>query len=266
MAQHTGRGIGLGWQTDLAVLRLGGSTIQQAQDHLVVRTPSNPTYHWGNFVLVTEPRAVDDAGRWRAVFAEHFPRAAHLAVGLAGRPEPGAWGSTAIEASDVLVAGSAPARRPLPDGYRVRALTTEADWEASTALNDEHYPGDPEFARLRSLTRSGMVEDGHLDWFGAFTENGDRLVAELGIVEVEPGLARYQSVLTHADHRRKGLTGHLLGVAAAHARAAGSSRLVILADPDGDAGRLYRAAGFRHTETVWQAYSASAEAPSPAIA
>jgi len=253
--------IGLGWRTDLAVLVGGGSSIERREDHLIVRTPANPTYHWGNFVLVTDPAAVDDAERWRAVFAAEFGEAEHLAIGLVSRPDPQRWAGTAIESSEVLVNEEPVEGSPLPAGYQVRALTTEADWAASTALNNGHYPGEPEFARLRSLIRSSMVAAGRLTWFGAFTE-GDQLVSELGIVNVDEGTARYQSVLTHAAHRRRGLTRHLLAVAAAHARGGGATRLVIVADPDSDAGRLYRSAGFRYAETSWQAYSA----PSAAIA
>ncbi len=245
----------LGWHTDLAVLRLGGSTFETHSDHLVVRTPANPTYHWGNFVLVTDTTSVDDADRWRRVFAAAFPDAAHLAIGLPATPAPAAWAGTDLEANDVLVADGALVERALPAGYTVREVVGEADWAASTALNDDHYPGEPEFAGLRSENRARMVSMGDLTWFGAFTEDTDELVAELGIVRVEDGLARYQSVLTHRDHRRRGLTGHLLGVAAGRAREAGAGTLVIIADADGDAGRLYRAAGFRHTETTWQAYA-----------
>lgn len=247
----------LGWRTDLAVLRLGGSTIERRADHLVVRTPENPAYHWGNFLLVTDPDpgAVDDADRWRARFAAEFPGALHLAIGLPAAPQPAAWRGTTLEASDVLVHHGDVLGRPLPVGYTVRPIVSRADWSASTALNDEHYPGEPEFARQRSATRARLVQEGHLAWFGAFTTAEDRLAAELGIVLVGAGLARYQSVLTHAGHRRRGLTGHLLTVAAQHARARGASTLVIVADADGDAGRLYRAAGFTHTETSWQAYA-----------
>jgi hypothetical protein len=38
----------LGWTTDLAVLRYMGSTIEDRGDHLVVRTPRSPDFHWGN--------------------------------------------------------------------------------------------------------------------------------------------------------------------------------------------------------------------------
>lgn len=246
--------LGPGWRTDLAVLALAGSEIESFADHLVVRTPANPTYHWGNFVLVTDPRAVNDASRWRSVFAEAFPEARHVAIGLAAEPDPACWADLDVEASDVLVATGDLVVRPLPTGYRVREVRTEADWAASTALNDQHYPGEREFARLRSESRARMVRAGDLTWLGAFTEADDQLVAELGIVLVDHDLARYQSVLTHADHRRRGLTGHLLGVAAEHARSAGAGTLVIIADADTDAGRLYRAAGFEHAETAWQAY------------
>ena len=42
----------LGYRTDLALLRLGGSTIEDRGDHLVVRSPYNPTFYWGNFLLL----------------------------------------------------------------------------------------------------------------------------------------------------------------------------------------------------------------------
>ena len=54
----------VGWATDLAILELTGSTVEDRGDHLVVRTPENPDYHWGNCLLVTDPAARNDAARW----------------------------------------------------------------------------------------------------------------------------------------------------------------------------------------------------------
>ena len=42
----------LGYRTDLALLTLGGSTVQQRDGYLVVRTPANPLHWWGNFLLL----------------------------------------------------------------------------------------------------------------------------------------------------------------------------------------------------------------------
>ena len=50
-----------GWLTDIAVLRLSGAHIEDRGDHLVVTSPDNPGYHWGNFLLVTDPQARNDA-------------------------------------------------------------------------------------------------------------------------------------------------------------------------------------------------------------
>lgn len=76
----------------------------------------------------------------------------------------------------------------------------------------------------------------------------NRLVAQLGIVDCGQGIARYQHVFTAPEHRRRGLTSHLLGVAARWASDRGCNRWVIVADADSDASRLYQACGFTDAE------------------
>src|SRR5215212_9540068 len=101
----------LGWHTDLAVLRLEGSTIDDRGDHLVVRTSANPLYYWGNFVLVTDPARADEPTHWLDVFETEFPEAAHRAVGLVVRPgDEEAWRELGLELDhdDVLAADACP--------------------------------------------------------------------------------------------------------------------------------------------------------------
>lgn len=251
----------LGWQTDLAVLRLGGSLIEEHPGHLVVRTPEIPTYHWGNFLLVTDPAASDDVVGWLARFEEQFPEAGHRAIGLASNPaDPATWTGRgfALEHEDVLVASAPIPAAPEPAGYDVRVLASLADWEASTELRVVAYPGQDDFERRTTAVRAAMALRGEAIWVGAFS--GPTLAAELGIVLVGEGLARYQSVLTHPDHRRRGLTTHLLGVADALARDRGAKVTVIIADQDSDPGRLYRSAGFQLESTTVQAFR---EPPAP---
>jgi hypothetical protein len=75
----------LGFRTDLMVLALGGSTVEQHERHVVVRTPENPTYWWGNFVLFAAPVGRDEVAARLAVFAAAFPGAAHVAWGIDSR-------------------------------------------------------------------------------------------------------------------------------------------------------------------------------------
>ena len=44
----------LGFRTDLRLLEMTGSEIEDRGTHLVIRTPSNPTYFWGNFLLLKQ--------------------------------------------------------------------------------------------------------------------------------------------------------------------------------------------------------------------
>lgn len=245
----------LGWRTDLAVHRLSGARIEQHGDHLVVATPAEPAYHWGNFVLVTDPAAVDDAPRWVAAFEHAFPGARHRAVGLVADPARRiAWAEAGLrlEHEDVLATTGGPQRRPLPPGYRVRELRTDAEWEQLASGIDEPSPERLGFARRRAWTRRAMVERGAAAFFGAFA--GDELAASLGIVDCGEGVHRYQEVRTAPGHRRQGLASHLVGVAAEWAAARGSRQWVIVADADSDAGRLYRSLGFGFVLRSSQAY------------
>ena len=45
----------LAFRTDLALLERGGTEVTDRGTHLVVRTPGNPTFYWGNFMLLSEP-------------------------------------------------------------------------------------------------------------------------------------------------------------------------------------------------------------------
>ena len=239
----------LGWRTDLAVLGLGGSLLEQHPDHVVVRSPHNPTYHWGNVVVVTDPAAVDDPVRWTRTFREAFPDAGHLSLGLVTAPsDSAAWGEQGLELSQdvVLATDVAPAATALSDGYAVRPLDGE-DWARSTELRVQTFGRkDAEFERASTGTRQRMVAAGHTRWFGVFA--GDDLAAELGMVDLGDGVARFQSVVTAPAHRRRGLSRHLLAVAGAWALTRGATRLVIVAEAGGDAERLYRAAGFEPTD------------------
>ncbi|OFE18429.1 hypothetical protein BA895_12490 [Humibacillus sp. DSM 29435] len=57
-------------------------------------------------------------------------------------------------------------------------------------------------------------------------------------------LARFQAVGTDAEHRRRGLAGHLLGLAARWAGDQGATAWVIVTESTNPAGQLYRSVGF----------------------
>ncbi len=65
----------LGFLTDLAVRRAEGSQITDCGDHVVVRSPANPGYWWGNFLLLGRPPGTRDLAAWLERFEAEFPAA-----------------------------------------------------------------------------------------------------------------------------------------------------------------------------------------------
>lgn len=251
------------WATDLGVLELFGSTIETHDDHLVVRTPTNPDFHWGNFILVTDERQTHLADHWVQVFGQAHPAADWIAIGLIAAPaDPSQWRSRGllVDVDEALSTTTIPVGGALPEGYRARRLAG-ADWAelANGEIRDNLESGlyDPEiherFVRTRIQRLATLSESDALAYFGAF--DGERLVSSLGIV-VCGRTARYQAVGTDPDHRRRGLAGHLLGRAAQWAAGQGCAEWVIVTEAANPAGRLYRSVGFEPATDTASVYLA----------
>jgi ribosomal protein S18 acetylase RimI-like enzyme len=253
----------LGFATDLALLRLGGSQIEDHDTHLVVRSPTNPTYWWGNFVLV---RDLDlPATQGVSIFHDQFPQAEHLTVGLdtTEAVDVSAYQQLGLEpdSSVVLTAPSLPASDASVPAT-VRRLDGDDDWRQSVALahacRDDSQDDDEHLTYLvaRKGTQRSMCATGSAAWFGAFVDG--RLASQLGVVAAGPNLdgeqsARYQHVETDPQMRRLGLAGALVRAAATYAvEVFGVAHLVIVADPGYHAIDLYRRVGFTDLQTQVQ--------------
>jgi len=254
----------LGYRTDLALLRLGGTEVEDHGDHLVVRSPHNPTHWWGNFLLLYGVPPQQQSELWVDRFHARFPEADHIAIGFdgtAGTVEDLAGFTAAgltAEAQTVMTATSVhePPRPNREATYR--QLASDEDWAASVELRVECNEKGLDAAAYRehverkAATNRALVEAGHGGWFGAFVDG--RLVAQMGLYAASPGLARFQSVETHPDFRDRGLAGTLVH----HVSRYGfdeldAHTLVMVADPDYLAIRVYRAVGFTDTERQLQA-------------
>ena len=103
------------------------------------------------------------------------------------------------------------------------------------------------FARQKNTQERRLVDAGRGTRFGAFVDG--RLVSTAGIFVTEEGLARFQSVETHPEHRRRGLASAVVHGAGRHALDhLGVRTLVIVADTDGEAIGVYRRLGFEDLE------------------
>ncbi|MGI8644758.1 MAG: GNAT family N-acetyltransferase [Nocardioides sp.] len=252
----------LAFRTDLAILGLAGAEVEDQGSRLVVRSPTNPAYYWGNFYLLDRPPAADEVDVLVAAYDADFPDSAHRAFGVDGTGDqrdalaPLVAAGPELDAGTVMTATAVhPPPRPSPDAdYRM--FVSDEDWvqrvEVAVAVNDEHEPAAYlDFAARKAAHDRSICDAGHGAWWGAFVDG--RLASVMGIVDARGGLARYQSVETHPELRGRGLAGtlvHRVGSYALEER--GAETLVMVADPDYLAIRIYRSVGFNDTEVQAQ--------------
>ena len=246
----------LGYRTDLIFSRFEGEVTDRG-DYLVVQTPSNPTYYWGNYLLFAQPPQAGDYARWRELFIKEIgpnPPVKHMVFGIDGTQGEMGVAAPFLDAgfeadpSVILTARSVHQPPKLNDDVSVRALESEADWTQNLVVQiacfqDDHEPASYRVYAERSQNNyRAMIAAGLGQWFGAF--EGDVLAASLGLF-VQDGVGRFQAVVTHPDHRRRGICGRLVyDVARLGLTQMGADVLVMAADPEYHAARIYESIGF----------------------
>jgi len=250
----------LGYRTDLIFPRFDGQILDRP-DYLVILTPSNPTFYWGNFLLFSEPPGEGDFIKWKELFARevasrlpvrHFAFGWDTVRGEMGVVEPFLAAGFNLSQSVVLTAGQVHLPPKFSREVEVRPLSQ--DWEWEQTLQNQVACREPEHAlegytvfkraqmeRYRRMSRAGLGW-----WFGAFLEN--QLVADLGIF-TDGTIGRFQSVGTHPDYRSRGICGALVYQTSRYAfEKMKVDTLVMVADEHYFAAKIYESIGFQPRE------------------
>jgi ribosomal protein S18 acetylase RimI-like enzyme len=258
--------------TDIDVLAIDRTVIPR-DDYLVVRSPSNPAFWYGNFLLFDEPPATGDRIRWEQLFGHEFadePRVRHRTFAWdRSDGETGAAGEQFARhgydlESNVGLVATPDALAPHPRANReveVRPLDParggpdEPLWRAVVELQvtgrDERIeePDSREFCRIRQDELRTLFVAGRGAWYVALSPDGE-LAAFCGIVATGDR-GRFQAVETALAHRRRGICSRLVVDAAAHAASSHSlSAFVIVAGAGYHALGLYESLGFERRERV----------------
>ena len=242
----------LGLSTDLQLLALRGTIVDRG-DYLVVTTPDDPGYYFGNLLVLRAAPQVGEVAYWTRKFAEELGgngqihhvtfRWDDISGDVGARAELEAAGF-AIELTDVMTAprdGISRART----GCAIRVLTADeviATSDFAWANGDRHDDVYRQFLDRRALWKGSLVAKGSARFYGAF--EGAALVGCLGLVSLGD-VSRFQDVEVAESYRKRGIASALLAAAAFDAEA---ETLVIVAEPGGNAARVYQRAGFRIVE------------------
>ncbi len=251
----------LGRQTDLIFARFSGY-VKDLGNYTLVQTPSNPGYHWGNYIIFDRAPKGGDYEEWKQLFDNEFSyyKVPHHYVFTwdtinqeEGETQEFVDNGFEFDSAIVLTTKTLNPPEHLNNTITIRKIITDDEWEAvirlqtlcadPKVLND--YYIDFKREQIANYRKMSEVEKG--SWFGAFIR--DELVGDLGIF-FDDKVARYQNVGTHPDYRKQGICGTLVYEAGKIAFADyGINYLVMEADPDYHAARIYESVGFKRTET-----------------
>jgi len=246
----------LGYQTDLFFVSFDGEIIDRGE-YLVLKTPTNPSFCWGNYLLFKQAPAVGDYQKWLRLFAVEIgnsPKIIHQVFG---------WDSVVIEPGfispflengfclrqlSVLAADTLCSTITTFMDLCVRPLISDEDFmqsvENQLACREEEFNEDAyrNFILLQMKRYQAMCQLGLGCWFGAFIK--DRLVADLGIFRINK-LGRYQSVQTHPNYRKQGIAKRLVLESGRYfMNNFGVERLLIVAEAGSFVEHLYKKVGF----------------------
>jgi GNAT superfamily N-acetyltransferase len=211
----------LGIRTDIQ-LNASRSNLEERGAFLVVRTPSNPGYYFGNYLIAAAPPECGDYDRWVQAFDNAFagdPKVRHAAFAFAGAPEGDALSEFVrngfvVEAHVVMAASRVEKFLP-PAGIAIRALHSQSDWDAQ--MDMQMAARDPQHDELlyrsfkeRQIEHHRQLSERIGAWIGAF--DGERLAGSCGIFNLS-GLARYQDVAVHPAYRNRGVGSAIVSAA-----------------------------------------------------
>ncbi len=250
----------LGRQTDLIFSEFSG-TIDTRDNYTLIKTPSNPGYHWGNYIIFDHAPKVGDLDKWKALFDKEFNWYSnphhYVFTWDTERDDKGdiqEFLDAGFEFDSAVVLTTETIKAPphINQDIEVRKIESDDEWESvvhlQTLCSDPKYLNEyyEPFKREQISQYRKMTEANRGNWFGAFLDK--ELVGDLGIF-YKGGIARYQNVGTHPKYRRQGICGTLVAEAGRRAlQEYGVQYLVMEADPEYHAARIYESVGFKRKE------------------
>ena len=169
----------LGYRTD-AIFHLRDGFVEEHAEYYAIRTPSNPDFWFGNFILFKQAPTAGDLSRWLQIH-EHTFRSSlnHITFGW-DEDHPGVAGEfidAGFKVHDGIVLSMASYENLAtvnPD-LVVRKLRTDSEWKQMVDLQIEIDREDFKFRDDGGVFRStqmnslrNMAGEGHGDWWGAF--------------------------------------------------------------------------------------------------
>ncbi len=252
----------LGIKTDLHIKKFSGNVIDRG-DYLVVHTPSNTGYWFGNYIIFDKPPAKLDFDRWRQIFkkeiydknrSEHMLFSWDTITGEQGDISEFNKNGFTLE-EDVLLSTTKVNKPPhYNKDISIRILKTDEDWEVSFDNQilcrgesiGESFADHKIFKRKQLAQYRQMCEEGLCEWYGVFIK--DQMAADMGVFLVDR-VGNFQDVGTAPAFRRQGICGTAVYEISKDLFESNKvDTMMMTADENYHAARIYESVGFKPSE------------------
>jgi GNAT superfamily N-acetyltransferase len=241
----------IGMATDAMFAAFDGAVIDRG-DYVVVSTPKNPTFFWGNHLVIPEAPRVSDIDPWTKLFERELPHSKHRAFfcdrtdGESFDPEPFCALGFIPDPTTVMRL-DAP-----PDGPRAElvAVDTPERWSRVFDLLDACFTngrdGYRAFLRIQVARYADMIASGFGHWY-AIVED-DVPIATCGVFQHDLPCWRFQLVAVRPDRRHRGLASALVASVCREASNERRAPFIIGCVPGSQPERIYARLGFSPIE------------------
>ena len=250
----------LGLRSEYVINHLS-STFSEEEDVIVLRSPDDPNYYFGNLLALKVPLDSRTPAQWQTRFRELFrsvPEVQHCTLIWAREESTPANVrefqrlNFEYEENHILKVRREDFRVPerLNSEPEYRALQTTSDWQQWTALNiaeklDDHREDELRpYLQGRIHNYQRLEEKGFGETLGAF-QNG-RLIGYAGLYHLD-GLARFQNVHVIPSAQNRAIARTIL-TQLTQRLPDSVQELIIVADEHYHASALYQSLGFHIAE------------------
>jgi GNAT superfamily N-acetyltransferase len=228
----------IGMATDAMFAAFDGAVIDRG-DYVVVSTPTNPTYFWGNHLVLREPPRAADLDSWSRIFERELPHAKHRAF-FFDRTDGADFDYEPFRALGFIPDPTSVMRLDHePRGPSAELVTLAAPpFDLLDACFGGGREGFRAFLRIQVERWTRMIASGFGHWF-AIADNGEP-IATCGIFPHPLPCSRFQLIAVHPAHRNRGLASTLVASVCRRTR----GPFIIGCVPESQAERIYARLGF----------------------
>lgn len=252
----------VGLKSDLIFNQFSGS-VDVRDNYIKVCTATNPNYYWGNYLIFPHAPQIQDFEKWSSIFESEFNSlggikhkafAWDVSESLPTNLEYFTERGYSLETLSVMTAQKLTSPKTINTEISIRKAESNQDWNDIINLQFLVDESNSESAAARLYLEKKysdyrkMAEAGLGSWYCAF--KGQKLVGDLGLFN-DKKTGRFQNVETHPEFRNQGICKTLVTHSASEVLNENPNMtLVIQADVNEIAGKIYASLGFKETEKL----------------